>query len=469
MVASRNGSGNGHAHVIDEVAVTSDRMTGRAGLSLFVRYFRNVGLAPHLERLFGSIRKSRKGLPVPELFKQVFCWLLDGTSRHLTYFDELAADAGYAAGIETAPERMASSHAIKRLFGAFGFCRVWLFRLLLQRLFVWRLRLDEPAVVVLGIDTMPMDNDDADRREGVEPTYKSFKGFQPLQMTWRRFVVDAVFRGGSKHSNHGETVLKMIRHVVELVRARYRDDVAIVVRFDSGFFDQKIFALCESLGIGYIGTGKLYPSVKEYVRALPDEAFRCHDNGEQSWRFVEFGDCRGSWERFRRVIFTTPRYDDRQGLLEFARPDTVIYTNLGLDGRVDEPLRDADRDELIDEPERIIELCHGRGRDELVHRSLKDFSSETLPFKRFESNAALYYTALVAHFLYESFKEDVAREVVPIGSYPTRLRRALIDVAGKVVRTSGKTILKVTEATWRRLRLPALWKRAAAPPRFAWA
>ena len=65
-----------------------------------------------------------------------------------------------------------------------------------------------PTVIELGIDTMVMDNDDAKCRHGVKPTYKKKKGFQPLQMNWGRFIVDAVFRSGDKHSNHGDTVLE---------------------------------------------------------------------------------------------------------------------------------------------------------------------------------------------------------------------------------------------------------------------
>ena len=52
---------------------------------------------------------------------------------------------------------------------------------------------------MLGLDTMVMDNDEALQRQGVRPTYKRVKGFQPLQMSWGRFVIDAVFRAGDKH------------------------------------------------------------------------------------------------------------------------------------------------------------------------------------------------------------------------------------------------------------------------------
>ena len=49
-----------------------------------------------------------------------------------------------------------------------------------------------------------------------------------------------------------------------------------------------------------------------------------------------------------------------------------------------------------------------------------------------------------------------------------RLRREVIDIAGKPVRTASRTILKVTEATARRLDLNGLFRQVADPPRFAW-
>ncbi len=113
---------------ISAVEITADTLTGRGGFTLFSRYVCNNGLFPHLERLFGGLRKSAKGKPVSRLFHQVFCFLVDGTSRHLVSFDGLKADEGYARAIETEPGHMVSSHAVKRFFGAFAWGRLWLFR-----------------------------------------------------------------------------------------------------------------------------------------------------------------------------------------------------------------------------------------------------------------------------------------------------------------------------------------------------
>ena len=210
--------------IIDDVQPTSETLTGRAGLSLFVRYVRSLGLYPHLDRLFGSLRKSRKGQPVTEIFKQLLCFLLDGSSRHLVSFDALKEDPGYGGAIETKPEALLSSHAVKRFFGGFSMWRIWLFRRLLQQLFLWRLRLQQPALILLGMDTMVMDNDEAPQRHGVAPTYKRVKGFQPLQVTWGRLLIDAVFRGGDKHSNHADTAQKTLSHLVQKIRRKYRSD-----------------------------------------------------------------------------------------------------------------------------------------------------------------------------------------------------------------------------------------------------
>jgi hypothetical protein len=459
--------GNRDKCKIDKVEITSDTLTSRGGLTLFVRYLQNILIFPHLERLFGGIRKNAKGQSVAEIFKQLFSFFLDGTSRHLAYFDVLKDDPGYAGSMETEKEALLSCAAVKRFFKAFSWYRIWLFRRLLQQLFLWRLKISQPQLIELGIDTMVMDNDEAQRRHGVEPTYKKVKGFQPLQMSWGRFIIDAVFRGGSKHSNHGDTVEKMVRHIVAKIRKSYRADALILLRMDAGFFDEKLFKVFEELGLGYVCTGKLYQDIKTHVSATERVHWRRYTKAKKAWDYLEFGSRRESWDAFRKAIFCRPMDSNGQLLLEFARPETVLYTNLGMGTKVDEEFLRAGLGHRLG-TESVIEAAHGRGADELVHRALKEFGAETLPFKKFSCNAAFYYTLLVAFFLYETFKEDVCGEVVPIQSYPTTLRRKLIDIAGKIVRTGGKVILKITETVWNGLRFDTLWSKSAQPHIFCW-
>ena len=450
---------------IRRIEVTSDRLTGRAGLTLFVAYLHQIQVYGWIERWFGTLRKNRKGICIPELFKQMLCFFVDGTSRHLTYFDQLKHDQGYAGSIETPTGHMASSHQIKRFFNGFSWMRVFVFRRFLQTLFLWRLQITQPELIELGIDTMVMDNDDALCRQGVKPTYKKRKGFQPLQMNWGRFIVDAVFRGGDKHSNHGDTVLKMIRHMVIKIKREYRIDVPIIIRMDSGFFDQKIFALCEALHVGYICGGKMYKDIKQMASDWDESRWQRFESGKSdTWQYAEFGCRRGNWKQFRRAIFCRLMHDESKQLyLPGMRPDTIIVTNIGQDQPIDWLLQAAGATEYLT-ANGLIACYHDRGRDELANRALKDFGHEQLPFKCFTPNAAWYYMMLVGHFLLEAFKEDVSAPVLSVGSYASTVRRRLIDIAGKIVSHSGETILKVSRACMDGLRLSDLLERCRSAP-----
>ncbi len=452
---------------ITKIGVTSDVLTSRGGLNFFSKYIENIQILSVLGMLFGSIRKSKKGQSIETILKQVICNLMNGMSRHLTYFDQLKTDQGYTASLELTSEEMVSSHSVKRFFKAFSMPLVWAFRKLLKQLFLWRLRLENPPVIYLGIDSMVMDNDEASKRDGVQPTYKKKKGFHPLQMTWKRVIIDAVFRGGKKHCNHGETVANMAREIVKLIRKKYRKDVAIVFLLDGGFFDEKLFQEFEALKVGYICGGKLYEDLSDYAESLEKEEWKKYTNGKDGWDYYEMEDRRASWSKSRRAIFCRFTPEDPQRVFDAFRPLTILYTNLGQGESIDEQLLFVGRQDLI-QTEKILECAHGRGRDELVHRAFKNFAFEALPFQRFAPNAAYYYTMVVSHFLYECFKADTCEAILPLETYASTFRRKVIDIASKIVRKSGEIWIKFTQATWNDLQLDILWDRCKNPPQFVW-
>jgi len=160
----------------------------------------------------------------------------------MTRFDELKLDDGYAAILECKKEKLASSHQAKRFFKSFSIGTWQIFRRLLRRLFIWRLKIQKPTVIELTPDTVVLDNDEAEKRHGVDPTYKGVKGFQPLQVNWNGFTVEAIFRRGKTHSNFNNEAASVLIDLVDQIHAEYRPDVPIIVRCDAGFFDQANFA-----------------------------------------------------------------------------------------------------------------------------------------------------------------------------------------------------------------------------------
>jgi len=457
-------------HSIDKVEVTDACLSGRAGLALISKYLKAIGIEKVLAGVFFFLKKNAKGTSLVSIFHQLLCFFFDGTSLRLVRFDQLKRDDGYAASIETARQQMLSSHAVKRFFQNVSIVRVWLFRNILHRLFIWRLSVEKPKLITLGIDTMVMDNDESKKREGVEPTYKKVKGFQPLQLYWGHYLIDAIFRNGKAHSNYGDHVIRMISTTVRLIRRSYSSQVPIVLVADSGFFDQKVLAYCDKLQVGIIVGGKMYEDIKEFIIATPDESFDEYQGAGNTWVFTEFGGRRKCWDQFYRIIYTKPIAEDcGQILFEFARPETIIYTNLGLDNEITNSILSVHEGEQPTHigPQAIITTFHHRGRDELVNRGLKDFGGEQLPFARFAPNAAFYYLMVISFFLFEVFKKDMGADIIPLTWYATTFRRHCLDVAGKIVRTGRQVILQVTQPTWEFLHFEILWKRCVSAESFA--
>lgn len=116
----------------------------------------------------------------------------------------------------------------------------------------------------------------------------------------------------------------------------------------------------------------------------------------------------------------------------------------------------------------IIALCHQRGKDELIHRSLKEpATKEQLPFEKIYMNRAYYYFMVLCHFLFESYKRDVLKDVVSVVSYPNTIRRKFIDFAVKIISHGGQLIMKVTQSVFDNLKIVTIWELCSSPPKIA--
>jgi len=447
---------------ITKIEITTDKISGRGGIAFFLRYVEQIQFYQLIDSILGHIKTSSKGLQLYQFIKQMLAYFIDGTNMSMGSFDAKKKDVGYTALLENQSATMGSSHQIKRFFTKLMNKHIGniIYRNILHKLFIWRLQIEKPSVIILGVDTMVMDNDDALQREGVEPTYKKKKGYQPLHISWSSFLVDIIFRSGSCHSNHGTDFIDSVKDIVTLIRKNYNADIPIIVVCDSGFLDNKAFDYFEDvLKIGYVIAGKMYNDIKKYIKAIPADEYKKF-TGSAIWNYFEFGNKLQSWKKYRRAIFTTLEAGENgQLILEFARPDNILYTNLGQDAEFTKLLEKAGKEDLLT-ADSIISIAHLRGKDELIHRSIKELATqEQLPFQHMEMNRAYYYFLAIAHFLFEAYKRDVTSEVISVNSYPNTFRRQVIDIAVKIVSHGGVIILKVTSEVKERLNIFKLWEQ----------
>ncbi len=444
-------------NVIHSIETVPAELTSRAGLTLFVEYMERIGVVQSLANTFADIKGNRKGFALPSLFLQVLTNFIDGTTRSLIQFDNLQNTPSYAGLIGLAQHELVSSHAVKRMFGKFGTDDLARFDALYLDLFAWRLRKEKPTLIECSIDSVVYDNDDAVTREGVRPTYKKVKGFQPLSILWNGFTIWSEFRDGSTNGNNGTTVVEMVKRVVERAREA-APQAEIVFKVDAGFFDQDIMTCCTMLGVGCIMTGKMYEGVKKAVKNEEKCRWYTLQKGRVTWQFRSIDYRPTSWDETLKIkaIYTSMLTDETgQGLFDFARPDQVILTNINLVGGAGvqisayKSLRD------------VVEAHHQRGKDELIHRAVKEFGSEKLPMKRFTANAAYYHLMVIAHTIFLSFQRDImAKENKEFSvAMPTTIRRLVIDVGGRIVRTGRRIIMKVAGELNKRSLLERLWIR----------
>jgi hypothetical protein len=212
--------------------------------------------------------------------------------------------------------------------------------------------------------------------------------------------------------------------------------------------------------------GKLYDYRYDQLQGIDINALPTIEGSNAVWAYYEFGSRfkNKEYTKFRRTIFTTITREGEQAVLRGVRPDSFMHTNIGTNPIIDKKLVDAGQGQLLQTDE-IIRLAHQNGTEELNHRSIKEFmGSEHLPFKRFGINGAYYFMMVIANFLTEAYRQDVAQDIFPKPCYPTTLRRTLIDFAAKIVRTGGEVILKVAQGVGDQINVAKLWERCNNPP-----
>jgi hypothetical protein len=271
---------------INKIKPTNEKISSRGGLSFFLRYIENIKLYELISSVvLLKIIFHSKGLSLQQFLKQMFAYFIDGTAMSIISFDKKKEDKGYAAILENRQDDMASSHQIKRMFSKFAVIPNSLYNKILHMLFIWRLKIELPAIILLGIDTMVMDNDYSKKKEGCEPTYKKVKGFQPLHISWGSFLIDVLFRNGKAHSNHGTDYIDRVTAIVELIRNHYSSEVPIILCADSGFADQKAFDYFDTLNVHFITTSRMYKDVKEYASLIDSEQYKELNKGKTIWRY----------------------------------------------------------------------------------------------------------------------------------------------------------------------------------------
>ena len=181
----------------------------------------------------------------------------------------------------------------------------------------------------------------------------------------------------------------MIKEIVAKIKT---DDLKILFRMDSGYFDEDIIATIESAGCQYLIKGKEYPTLASQVTG-PSVSF---SRGEEGRETTELFAKLDTWDKDRRFVVSRvlkPKKDSMQ--LSFLEGDEFEYfyfvTNTEMAS------------------EKVVIAYEKRGNSENYIKEAKyDMAVGRLLLQSFWANEAIFQLMMLAYNLFLLFKTDFA-------------------------------------------------------------
>jgi hypothetical protein len=228
-------------------------------------------------------------------------------------------------------------------------------------------------------------------------------------------------RSGNTYTANGAA--EMIKEIVAHIKT---DDLEILFRMDSGYFDDDIITTIESAGCQYLIKGKAYPTIASQVTA-PTISFM---KGEENRETMELVTKLNTWDKDRRfVVSRVLKPDKDRSQLSFLEGSDFEYfyfvTNTELSS------------------EKVVIAYEKRGNAENYIKEAKyDMAVGRLLLKSFWANEAIFQLMMLSYNLFLLFKLDF----LGISEFRQQIktfRLKYVFLAGKIIRTARYVVMKL--------------------------
>ena len=421
-----------HSTVFPRVQIRAgtDRIVAHVGAWVLGELADRSGLTRGLSAALASLKQRRRGHDRGQVLTHLAVAIADG-----------ATTVSDIAVLRHQPDlfgRVASAPTVGRTLSALtgeSLTRIAAARAAARRR-VWAAGLD-PHFYVIDIDgTLVTAHSD---KEGARPTYKHGYGFYPLLATLDATGEPLAIQLRPGHAGSGTAVDHI--QVLDAALAQLPVDPAtetVIVRTDSAGCSHAFLAACDARGVRFIVghplTEELAATVigrrrLRWVPAMTADGTAERDVGEVA-ELTPYGDLRGWPPGTRLLVRREIPHPGAQ--LTFTDVHGYRYqlclTNL------------ADPDIAF-----LEALYRGRGRCEQVIRDLKDTGLAHLPSAAFVANEAWLTAVLIAGDLLAWFRGIGLAGALRTAT-PARLRYTLLHVAGRLIRTGRRVVVRVAAA-----------------------
>jgi len=422
-----------------------EKLTSHAGLELFRRFVRAVGLLPLMRE---SAKKLGMGgdFSFGKVVLTVVGMLLVGAKR-LRHLSFVGSDPLFLrfVGLCRAPTARSLGRALKRMGWrvwpeldrlSHGVVRAGTERLGLRR---WTLDIDG-SVLTTGLQV-----ERAER--GFNPHHRKNPSYYPILATLAQtgHVIGHMNRRGNVHDSH--RAAEFLHRVVGTMRQELGAQGVLETRTDSAFFQRKFLETCDRDGIEYAIKVPMWPwlNLRGVVQKESPTAWQWVDRaagvqGLFTWLYI------GAWNRVESIAVyrkSTQHEPVKGKQLELFNPDdgyweySVVATNKTLDLRA------------------LWHFQNGRGVQEKVIGELKSgLAFASIPSQTYSANTAWQKLNVLAHNIATSFQLQTVAPAKPRSLKRTTLfvvrsiatlRFEWLNRAARLVRPHGSPVLRLAD------------------------
>jgi len=323
--------------------------------------------------------------------------------------------------------RVKEPETISRYLGNFSYKTTQMFRDINFKVFKKLLSKSQLSAITIDIDSSVINVEG--HQEGAT------KGYNPKKLGNRCYNIQFAFcdelkayitgflRSGNTYTANGAA--EMIKEIVANIKT---NELEIMFRMDSGYFDEEIIKTIESLGCKYLIKGKSYPTLASQVT----DSSVIFVNGEEGRETTELLTKLNTWDKVRRFVVSRVLKPEKEraqlSLLEGSEYEYFFFvTNTDLAS------------------EKVVISYEKRGNAENYIKEAKyDMSVGHLLLKSFWANEAVFQMMMLSYNLFLLFKFDS----LSISEYRQQLktfRLKYVFLAAKIIKTARYVIMKLSE------------------------
>jgi hypothetical protein len=407
--------------VINKIEFSAKNLTSNAGLLLLLEHANNNGIFDLIDHDLVFENASTNTIKMNHI-KTMLCGNFIGIDKlerlKLLQSDPLVNEFNIS---------IKEPETVSRFLGNFSYKTTHMLREINFKVFRKLLRKSKLKAITIDIDSSVVNVEG--HQEG------ALKGYNPKKLGNRCYNLQFAFcdelkayvtgfvRSGNTYTANGAA--ETIKEIVAQIKT---DDLEILFRMDSGYFDDDIITTIESAGCQYLIKGKEYPTLASQV-TVPTISFI---KGEEGRETTELVTKLNTWDKDRRFVVSRvlkPKKDSVQ--LSFLEGDEFEYfffvTNTEMAS------------------EKLVIAYEKRGNAENYIKEAKyDMAVGHLLLQSFWANEAIFQLMMLAYNLFLLFKTDFTNGTEYRQQIKT-FRLKYIFLAGKIIRTARSVIMKLSE------------------------